>query len=53
LNKRDAPHAANLGIGPVSFHPLRFHAKCNGTKFFPTEFAIQNIPAPTNSGKIK
>ena len=48
LNKLDAPHAAILGKGLVSFHPLRFHAKCIGNKIFPTEFATQNIPVPTD-----
>ena len=47
LSKLHAPHAAILEKGPVSFHPLRFHAKCIGNIFFPTEFATQNIPEPT------
>ena len=53
LNKRDAQHAANLGKGPVSFHPLHFHAGCIEIKLFPTEFATKNIPVPTNIGIIK
>ena len=48
LNKLDAPHAAILGKGLVSFHPLRFYAKCIGNKIFQTEFATQIIPVPTD-----
>ena len=53
LNKRDAQHAANLGKGPVSFHPLHFHAGCIEIKLYPTEFATKNIPVPTNIGIIR
>jgi hypothetical protein len=47
LNKLDAPQAAILGKGPVSFQPQHFHAKCMENKIFPTKFATQNIPVPT------
>ena len=53
LNKRDAQHAANLGKGPVSFHPLHFHAGCIEIKLFPAEFATKNIPVPTTIGIIR
>lgn len=48
LNKLDAPHAAILGKASVPFHPLRFHAKCNANKKFPTDLTTQNIPLATN-----